>query len=181
MTGRRGPVSGSGGRPTYTLSTDPDRVIVITAIYLWDTVGTVPLQFLDATFSGDNAVKFDFDTLGVIGVVNTRPEQKPNWRKRNEQPDRKLLSAPGGNTLRRSRVDGLRRKVTRYRDTGLSADDAAYCRAVMDGWFMFQTTGDLGPLLSILNLNDRTRDRLLEIFAGLLEATRPHGAQAQQA
>ena len=104
VTGRRGPVSGSGGRPTYTLSTDPDRVIVITAIYLWDTVGTAPLQFLDATFSGDNAVKFDFDTLGVIGVVNTRPEQKPNWRKRNEQPDRKLLSAPGGNALRRSRV-----------------------------------------------------------------------------
>jgi hypothetical protein len=186
MTGRRGPVSGSGGRPTYTLGTDPDRLIVITAIWFWDAIGSNPLQFLDAIFSGDDAVKFDFDTLGRLGIVNTRAEREPEWRtysdvERNIAPDRRHLTAPNGDVLRKTRIDQLRRKVARYREMGLSAEDAQYCRAVMDGWFMLQATGDIGPLLSILNLDDRARDRLRKILAGFLEATRPTPAQSQLA
>jgi hypothetical protein len=192
MTGRRSlKRRDKGGRPTLTLSTDPDRLIVTGAIWLPDNpvairlqlLGSNPasllLQLLDSLIAPHDGVKFGFgdkdvdgEKHGVIGVANTQPEHKPNWRRRNEAPDRKLRSAPNGKTLLRSRLALLRRKVERYRDAPLSEADATFCRAAMKAWQAVKY-GDLAPLVDLAGPDERARARLCAILAALEAATTP--------
>jgi hypothetical protein len=185
VTGRRrGPKPGRGGRPTYTLGTDPDRFIVTAGLWLWTNQGSVGLQLLDAILAPHDAVEFKFETKeidgethGVIGVVNTRPEREPDKRThrdegRNVAPDRKRHSAPSGKALRRARLDHLRRKIARYRDEELSDADAAFCRAATDAWRAVQF-GDLGPIVALAAPDHLARARLSGFLDGFLSALPP--------
>ena len=49
--GSRGPPKGEGGRPRYALHDDPDRLIVIAALWFWDDVSALSLQMLDFLFA----------------------------------------------------------------------------------------------------------------------------------
>jgi hypothetical protein len=136
---RRGPRPGDGGRPALTLDRDPDRKIIVAALWYWRTHEAqrsfAVLQWLDSLFTLHDVIELGtrmIDGAERLTVENTAPDRKVNRRaredeRRNIAPDRRPLSAPDLKAFRKSRLQLLRAKVDRYRNKKLDELETAYC------------------------------------------------------
>jgi hypothetical protein len=135
-TGSRGPRKGDGGRPALTLDTDPDRKIVVAALWYWRTHearrSLAVLQWLDALFTPHDVINIGtkiIDGAEHLIVENTEPDRDTDKRPQDEHgatPDRRPWSAPGRTSFRKSRLQYLRGKVDRYRNKMLDERETAY-------------------------------------------------------
>ena len=138
---KRGPRKGDGGRPaTLRLYNDPDRWIVIIELWLKDDPrkqrrhGTRydRLEAFDLLLSPhSDGIELEFGTRTVdgvefvqIGIINTQPMG-------SHGPDNLLdhlpRAAPGGQRLRRSRLDALSAKVASYKRKNLNSREQKFC------------------------------------------------------
>jgi hypothetical protein len=134
-TGKRGPRKGDGGRPALTLDRDPDRKIIVAALWWWrghdEQQSFKVLQWLDALFTPYGAIKLGTETIDGetrLTVENTSRDRHPGNKRAQDGniPDRRLCSAVGREALRKSRLGHLRDKVDSYRSKTLDEQEAAY-------------------------------------------------------
>jgi hypothetical protein len=135
---------GDGGRPAYRLYTDPDRKIIVAALWYWrrdpeKQRSFAVLQLLDSLFTPYDAIELELGTkeirgeeFGYLAVTNTAPDRSTDGRThtkpdRNIAPDRRPLSAPDREAFRKSRLQLLQAKVDRYRNKKLDELEIAYC------------------------------------------------------
>jgi len=140
---KRGPCKGEGGRPAYRLDTDPDRKIIVAALWYWRTDkeqrSFEVLQLLDNLLTPHDVIELELGTQMIDGtehecltVKNTVPDRDNDRRthkdqRRNIAPDRRPLSAPDRESFRKSRLQLLRAKIDRYRNKKLGKLETAYC------------------------------------------------------
>ncbi len=140
----RGPRKGEGGRPAYRLDDDPDRRIVVCALWFWNDPevqrSSAILQLLDALFTPYPTVELSLGTqliggteYGRLSVTNTMPDRAPDRRthqdqRRNVAPDRRPLSAPSGEAFRKSRLQLLQEKINHYRNKPLNEREESFYR-----------------------------------------------------
>jgi hypothetical protein len=140
---KRGPRKGDGGRPKLRLDTDPDRKIIVAALWYWRTHGAQRsfevLQLLDNLLTQHDVIELEVGTQMVDGaeygrltVINTASDRKADGRThsdpgRNVAPDRRPLSGPDRGAFRKSRLQLLRAKIDRYRNKRLDKLETAYC------------------------------------------------------
>jgi hypothetical protein len=131
--GSRGPRKGDGGRPAYRLDTDPDRRVIVAALWYWRTREAQRsfevLQLLDNLFapadvidieSGDNRLTITNTADRIPGRRNHKDVQ------RNVAPDRRPWAAPNGKAFRKSRLQDLRDKIDRCRRAKLTGPSLAF-------------------------------------------------------
>jgi hypothetical protein len=138
--GKRGPRKGDGGRRQLRLYNDPDRWIIIIALWLRDDPGeqrsATTLEAFDLLLSPHDGIELELGTRMVDGVefvqlslTNTQPMRSDGP---NNLPDHLPRAAPGGQTYRRSRLDALRAKVSFYqRKTLTRFEEKFYTPALM--------------------------------------------------
>jgi hypothetical protein len=173
---KRGPPKGEGGRPLVPLFTDPDRFIVITALWLrrGDPIAqrSFPvLQAADNLLTPYDSIELAIDSIEQDGkpyrrltITNT---QAPRALASNS-PARRPHAAPGGGALRISRLKNLRKKVQLYQSAQLSKEEVLWrdlCFMALD--FIAHGEGlRAAPILVTIGwqLNDAARARLAEIL-----------------
>jgi hypothetical protein len=176
---KRGPHKGDGGRAAYKLHDDPDRWIIIAALWFRDDPkgqrAIETLQALDCLLTAHDSIELALGTTvrdgleyGCLSITNTAPQRalssNSNWM------ERRPLSAPGGRAFRRSRLQLLQRKVDSYRRAKFSEREAKFgSLAFLALDFLAGGRGDLaGPTLAMLgwDMAGPARERL----AGILGA-----------
>jgi hypothetical protein len=179
--GKRGPREGDGGRPRYKLYEDPDRWIVIAALWYSrsdpkEQMGIAHLQALDNLLTKYEKIELALGALPIeerlrggiehrsLSIANTEPPLKVA----TNSPARRPLSAPGGMTARRSRLQGLQFKVQQWQRARLNKSEELWkglCHLALDFMAMGEPDKAL-PLLAKVgwDLPEAARKRLAEIL-----------------
>jgi hypothetical protein len=178
--GKRGPREGDGGRPSYKLYEDPDRWIVIAALsYRSDPKeqrGIAQLQALDNILTKYEKIELALGALPIEERLRDGIEHRSLTIANTERdlalatnsPARRPLSAPGGMTARRSRLQGLQFKAQQWQLARLNKSEELWkglCHLALD----FMAMGEPDKALPILakvgwDLPEAARNRLAEIL-----------------
>jgi hypothetical protein len=134
-TGKRGPRKGDGGRPALTLDRDPDRKIIVAALWWFrghdEQQSFKVLEWLNALFTPHYAIKLGTKIrdgerrLTVESTVRDRHVGSKSPQDGNI-PDRRPRSAIDRDSFRKSRLGHLRDKVVSYRSKTLDEQEAAF-------------------------------------------------------
>ena len=172
---KRGPRKGDGGRPAYKIHDDPDRWIIVTALWLRDDPkdhrSFAVLQMLDYLLTPHNSIEVERGSrmvdeveYGCLSLTNTEPPREPSS---NCPPDRQALSAPGRRAFRHSRLKHLQEKVGFYQRAKLSEREARFYSLTQLGLdFIVGGRREAGPVLKMLGweMTAMARQRLADIL-----------------
>jgi hypothetical protein len=175
---KRGPKKGDGGRPRLTLYDDPDRWIIVAAMWLRgdpkERRSLATLQALDFLLTPYDSITVELGHAmrdgrewGRLSMENTAP---PRAVSANAPPTHRPLSAPSGRAFRRSRLQLLRKKIDHYRRAKLTKQEALF-HGLSFLALDFISHGEGLKASAILqrlgwDMNEATRLRLAEIIDG---------------
>ena len=181
--GARGPRKGRGGRPPLRLYSDPDRFVVIIALWLRDDPreqrSYTTLEAFDLLLSRHDGIELELGTRIVAGVefvqigINSTQPLRSNGP--NNLLDHLPRATPGGQTFRRSRLDDLRAKVAFYQRKDLNALELKFCRPCFMALDMLAGGRPemADPLLRMVkwDMNEAARERLAKLANAAKTAT----------
>lgn len=177
---KRGPRKGDGGRPAYTLVDDPDRFVIVAALWFGDDRkgrrAYETLQALDFLLTRhDISLEVAPDLVQIPGLgarrVLSLTNPEPSRRLARNSPARRPHSAPGGAAFRRSRLQLLREKVDRYSRAKLTKREVWFRDVAWLG-LDFVAHGRLieaAPVFAAIGwqIDESVASRLLGILSGL--------------